>query len=58
MNIEDIPKGYREEYSQECPLCTMKMTVLTQHDCFSEYQTEVYVQCQCGTYLQFILPVN
>ena len=57
MNIEDIPSLYRNEYSEECPLCTMTCTVLTQ-PAPGEYDTKIYVQCQCGEYLEFELPVN
>lgn len=58
MKLEDICEGFRHEYSKECPTCTMTMKVLTKRGNFNEYDTEVYVQCQCGEYLEFILPVN
>ena len=57
MNLEDIPSLYRNEYSEECPLCTTTCTVLTQ-PAPGEYDTKIYVQCQCGEYLEFELPVN
>jgi C4-type Zn-finger protein len=58
MNLDKIPMGLRHEYTQICPICTMEMKILTQHHNLPEYETEVYVQCQCGNYLEFILPVN
>jgi hypothetical protein len=58
MNIDEIWEHHRYEYVQTCPTCTMEMKVLTQKDSFPEYHTEIYVQCQCGEYLEFILPVN
>lgn len=58
MNIDDIPEGLRCEYEQECPTCLMTMTVLTQRGNSPEYETEIYVQCSCGEYIEFILPVN
>jgi HKD family nuclease len=52
------PFEYNQKYSEECPLCTMSINVITQRDNFPEYETDVYVKCQCGNYVHFILPVN
>lgn len=56
--IDDIPKYLRYEYEQECSCCSRIIKVLTQDNDFAEYETEVYVQCNCGEYAEFILPVN
>ena len=58
MNIEDIPRGLCHEYNQICDFCGMTTTILTQRDNQPEYEAEVYVQCQCGNYIEFNLPVN
>lgn len=58
MNIEEISEGYREAYIQECACCGSKQKILTQKDSFPEYYTEIYLECVCGEYLLFELPVN
>jgi len=58
MNLEDIRKWRRNEYIQACDLCGLNQKILTQEDSFPEYHTEIYLQCQCGNYIEFILPVN
>lgn len=58
MNFEEIPQSLRNEYSQECDVCGMTSNILTQRDNFPEYETEIYVLCRCGNYIEFILPVN
>lgn len=57
INEKDIIE-HREIYEQKCPLCKMKMSVITQKDHYPEYHTNVYIQCHCGNYVLFILPVN
>lgn len=57
ISEEDIINS-RQIYTQECPLCTLSINVITQRDDFPEYEAQVYVQCQCGNYIEFILPVN
>lgn len=58
MHRDEISKGNQTEYTQRCPTCTMEMLILTQNADCQEYDTEIYVQCQCGEFLEFILPVN
>lgn len=58
MYIEDIPIYRRVEYTKKCDLCEMDNTILSQRHDFPEYETEIYLQCQCGNYIEFILPVN
>jgi hypothetical protein len=58
MRIEEISEGYRNEYEMICDLCEMKQLILTQRNSFPEYETEIYLQCVCGNFVQFILPVN
>ena len=48
----------RYRYTQQCKYCGAAITVLTQQDDEPEYRTQVYVQCQCGDYVEFNLPVN
>jgi hypothetical protein len=57
MYRDDIPKD-KVEYIQECPCCYMTTLVLANKWNSPEYETDVYVQCQCGEFLEFVLPVN
>ena len=58
MEIDKIPIGYKCEYVKTCDCCGLDQTILTQEDDRPEYHTEIYLQCQCGNYIEFILPVN
>ncbi len=58
MKLEDI-KGWRTTpYFKKCSCCGLQQTILTQDSNSNEYYTEIYLQCQCGEYIEFILPVN
>lgn len=57
MNLDEIVSSYQYEYFSDCS-CGKKYKVLTQKDNFPEYHTEIYLQCDCGKYVEFILPVN
>ena len=58
MNLNEIPTGRRTAYEEECR-CGNKFTILTQNGLgHSEYDTEIYLRCPCGEYVEFILPVN
>lgn len=58
MNKDDIPIYRRTEYIQVCSCCGLVQKILTQGNNFPEYETEIYLQCQCGEFIEFILPVN
>lgn len=58
MQIDDIPLGSRNEYIKTCDFCGLDQTILTQIDNFPEYEAEIYLQCQCGEFIEFLLPVN
>ena len=58
MDFEDIEELDRYEYSQKCPCCGLDHKILTQGNNSPEYQTNIYLRCQCGEYIEFILPVN
>lgn len=58
MKLEQINRFSRNPYVQECSNCGVKQTILTQRDNGCEYATDIYLQCQCGDYILFILPVN
>lgn len=58
MHKENIPKGLQCEYEKTCSTCLLTSLILSQHDDFPEYHTEIYLQCTCGEFLEFILPVN
>jgi hypothetical protein len=58
MELKNIPECARFAYIKKCPYCYIEQKILTQHDNFPEYHTEVFLKCQCGEYIEFILPVN
>ncbi len=58
MNMEEIAEDLRVEYEKVCCCCGLKQKILTQENYFPEYETEIYLLCQCGEYIEFILPVN
>lgn len=58
MKAKEVYDGYRQEYKETCPLCKREQLILTQRNNFPEYHTEIYLQCQCGEFIEFILPVN
>lgn len=58
MNIEEIPEFRRTEYIETCNLCGLDQKILTQRNNSPEYETEIYLECQCGNFIEFILPVN
>ena len=57
MDLEQTDESHRYEYIKWCS-CGNQIKLLTQEDRFPEYHTDVYVECQCGQYLLFQLPVN
>ncbi len=58
MKYEEIPETQRKEYTQICPCCGSYTTILSQGWGSHEYDTNVYLECCCGEWLEFILPVN
>lgn len=58
MKLEEILWHHRESYIQKCAFCDLEQEVLTQRDSFPEYHTEIYLKCQCGEFIEFVLPVN
>ncbi len=58
MKISDISEGDKNSYTEICSCCGLHQTILTQKDNYPEYYTCIYLQCQCGEYIEFKLPVN
>ncbi len=58
MKIEEIREFSRCSYEKECSCCGIMQEILTQGGNSPEYETEIYLKCQCGEYIEFILPVN
>ncbi len=58
LDEDDLRKNFLEKYIENCHFCSQDIVVVTQRDSFPEYVTEVYVQCVCGEYVKFNLPVN
>lgn len=57
MQLEEIPESDRYPYKNKCT-CGKKYILLSQEDDEPEYRTGVYIKCECGQYIEFILPVN
>jgi len=57
MKYGEISTGNRCEYEKICT-CGNKHKILTQRDNFPEYETEIYLLCECKEYVEFVLPVN
>ena len=58
MKFEQIPRAMRENYTEICPCCGYYNTILTCDAKEAIHEAEVYMQCHCGEWLEFILPVN
>jgi hypothetical protein len=57
IDKEQFDMAFDQVYKQVC-ICKKEHTIITQRDNNPEYQTDVYVLCECGKYVHFILPVN
>lgn len=57
MDIYDFDAECAETYKNECE-CGNEIEVSTQRDTCPEYYTWVYVKCECGKSVGFMLPVN
>jgi hypothetical protein len=58
MKRDEISRHSQTEYFQICECCGLTQLILIQSDNFCEYETEIYLQCQCGEFVPFVLPVN
>ncbi len=57
-NLYDFGGEFSQEYTETCSKCGKAFTVSTQIDNNPEYHTEIYIKCDCGNSIEFILPVN
>ena len=57
MKLKELPRGRMSIYHNTCD-CGKQHVIRTQSSNFPEYETEVYVLCDCGDYVEFELPVN
>lgn len=58
-NREKVTIEYVEYlYKEVCKNCGKKHIVATQDDYIPEYYTDVYIKCECGTFVPFNLPIN
>jgi len=58
MRHKEIPELDRVIYQKTCDVCDHVINISSQRDNGPEYYTCVYVQCECGNWMEFILPVN
>ena len=57
MDIYDFGSEFAQTYKRTC-LCGKTHEVSTQKDRHPEYKTEIYIRCECGESVRFVLPVN
>lgn len=61
-NAEREGKYSKYEFRAQCPDCTKSQYVYSQYQNEDkgnhEYYTDVFLRCQCGGLVHFILPVN
>lgn len=57
MSLYDFGSDCAKTYSNACE-CGKVIEVSTQKDDSPEYYTSVYVKCNCGKSVEFLLPVN
>lgn len=58
MKPEDLKDSmYDYEYSQICE-CGKSHKVFTQNNHCAEYETTIFIVCDCGQLVEFELPVN
>jgi hypothetical protein len=55
--IYDFGGECAQQYENTCK-CGKLIEVSTRKDNCPEYRTDVYVRCECGESVEFILPVN
>ncbi len=56
MKLEEVEK-WNHKYKEPCD-CGRINTLYTQEDDKPEYYTDVYLECICGNFIHFRLPVN
>lgn len=49
---------YKQEYKSLCTNCNKEHKLRTQEDNYPEYYTYIFIECNCGDYVHFRLPVN
>lgn len=57
MKIDEIPSGYQYIYRQTCD-CGKDHCILTKRNNCPEYETLIYIFCDCGEYVMFEIPIN
>lgn len=57
-DVYDFESNCSQTYISKCDNCGKVFNVSTQEDRNPEYETNVYVMCDCGNSVEFILPVN
>lgn len=43
---------------EKCSNCGKEIQISTQQDRNPEYYTDIYIKCDCGNSVSFLLPVN
>jgi len=57
-DLYDFGKEFAQTYRSKCVKCGRVIEVSAQRYNEPEYRTVIYVKCQCGGSVEFVLPVN
>lgn len=57
-NIYDFGGSFSQVYKEKCSNCGKEIEISTQQDKNPEYYTDIYIKCDCGKSISFMLPVN
>ncbi len=55
--IYEFESEHAQTFKNKCK-CGKEISVSTQKDRHPEYYTDIFVKCECGKSVKFILPVN
>jgi len=57
-DVYDFEGSASQIYAEKCKRCGKEIKISTQQDMGPEYHTTIFVMCECGQSIKFILPVN
>ncbi len=57
-SMDDFGSEFAQTYTNVCAKCGKVFELSTQQDDMPEYYTRIYIRCECGDSVKFVLPVN
>lgn len=58
MRHEEIKKYNQHVYQENCDVCSQIINISTKKNDDAEFYTNVYVQCDCGNWIEFEVSIN